>query len=209
MLGSAVAEGLRLQGYAVDWVRDGRSAEAALLPDSHAVVLLDLGLPLKSGLEVLKNWRDRKLTTPVLILTARDEVPDRVQGLDAGADDYVVKPFDLDEIHARIRALSRRHNGRRQPVIRLGPLEIDPARRDTRLDGRSVTLSPREFNVLMALAEQPGRVLSRGQIEQTLYGWGDEIESNAVEVHVHHLRRKLGSALIQTVRGAGYRIADG
>lgn len=207
MLGSAVADGLRLHGYAVDWARDGRAAEVALMPESHGIVLLDLGLPFKSGLEVLKSWRERRLDTPVLILTARDEINDRIKGLDAGADDYVIKPFDLDEILARIRALLRRQGGRRNPSIQVGNLRIDPASRGVRQGDANITLSPREFNVLLALAEQNGRVMSRAQIEETLYGWGDEIESNAVEVYIHHLRRKLGADVILTVRGAGYRVA--
>ncbi len=205
MLGEAVTTGLRQEGYAVDWVRDGAAAETALLHGHYGVALLDLGLPQKSGLEVLRSVRAQSNTTPVLIATARDSVGDRVQGLDAGADDYVVKPFDLLEICARIRAVTRRRAGR-PPSLSYGELLLDPAARRVTLRGKVVDLSSKEFNVLRALLDARGMVLSRTQLEDTLYGWGDEVESNTVEVHVHHLRRKLDADLIQTVRGIGYRI---
>jgi two-component system response regulator QseB len=206
MIGESVAAGLRLAGHAVDWVRDGRAAETALAPPVHDLVLLDLGLPRKSGLEVLKGLRVRGGDLPVLVITARDAVADRIAGLDAGADDYIVKPFDLDELGARIRAVARRRAGRAAPEIEYGRLRLDPARRRAFVDGREVALSGREFALLEALLERPGAVLSRAQLEERIYGWRQEVESNAVEVHIHALRRKLGPNLIGTLRGVGYTI---
>jgi two-component system response regulator QseB len=204
MLGSGVQRGLRLEGHAVDWVQDGASAETALRTEPYDLVLLDLGLPGRGGLEVLRSLRSRGKSLPVLILTARDAVADRVAGLDAGADDYLVKPFDLDELAARVRALLRRSSGRSQPVFELGSLRLDPAAHEVTLDGVLVALSAREFALLHALLEHPGRPLSRARLEERLYGWGEEVESNAVEVHVHALRRKLGAHWIKTLRGVGY-----
>ena len=206
MIGESVVAGLRHAGHTVDWVRDGRAAEAALAVPVHELVLLDLGLPRKSGLEVLKALRAAGSDLPVLVITARDRVADRIAGLDAGADDYIVKPFDLDELAARIRAVARRRAGRAAPELEHGPLRLDPAKRRAFLDGQEVTLSAREFAVLEALLERPGAVLSRAQLEERLYGWRGEIESNAVEVHIHALRRKLGTDLIRTLRGVGYTI---
>jgi len=206
MLGEAVADSLRLEGWAVDWVRDGVAAEAALRTPVYSVVLLDLGLPSKSDLEVLRDLRARGDGVPVLIMTARDDVDDRVRGLDAGADDYMAKPLDMTELFARIRALARRHAGQAAPVLRAGEVELDPAAHRVTVAGRPVEVSVREFNVLRALVEAHGKLLSRSQIEDALYGWGSEVESNAVEVHIHRLRRKLGPERIQTVRGAGYRV---
>ncbi len=206
MLGASVQRGLRQQGHAVDWVQDGDAAELALAGEPYEVVLLDLGLPRKGGLEVLANARGRRNRAPVLILTARDAVADRVAGLDAGADDYLVKPFDLDELAARVRALKRRSSGRAEPKIEHGRLTLDPAGHEVFLDGAPVALSAREFTLLQALLEHPGRPLSRAQLEERLYGWGEEVESNAVEVHVHALRRKLGSEWIKTLRGVGYMV---
>jgi DNA-binding response OmpR family regulator len=203
MLGEGVRRGLRQEGHAVDWTRDGRAAEAALAGEPYDVVLLDLGLPGKGGLELLGELRRRHSRVPVLVVTARDAVPDRVAGLDAGADDYLVKPFDLD-VAARLRALERRSAGHAEPVIELGRLTLNPATREVLLDGAPVTLSRREFALLHALVEHPGRPLSRTRLEERLYGWGDEVESNAVEVHVHSLRRKLGADWIKTLRGVGY-----
>ncbi len=208
MIGAAVQEGLRRAGFTVDWVRDGRAAELALAAESYGLMLLDLGLPKKSGLDLLTDVRRKGATLPVLILTARDAVSDRVTGLDAGADDYLVKPFDLDELAARIRALSRRAAGRTQTVIEHGALVLDPSRHDVRLDGTQVALSAREYAVLEALLERPGAVLSRSQLEERLYGWGEEVESNAIEVHIHNLRRKLGAELIRNIRGVGYMMGD-
>jgi two-component system, OmpR family, response regulator len=207
MIGEAVRAGLRRQGFAVDWVRDGVAAEQALLTEDYDACLLDLGLPRKAGLDVLRGLRERGSMLPVLVLTARDAITDRVDGLDAGADDYVVKPFDLAELAARIRAVTRRKGGRAQAVIEHGEVTLDPANREVRRNGELVALSPREFALLQALLEHPGRILSRAQLEDRLYGWGEEVESNVVEVHLHTLRRKLGADFIRNVRGVGYRIA--
>ncbi|HET6436542.1 MAG TPA: response regulator transcription factor [Anaeromyxobacter sp.] len=204
MLGQALQAGLRQNGWAVDWVRDGDAAEEALRGEPYDLVLLDLGLPRKGGLEILSGLRRRGSTVPVLILTAQDTIPDRVAGLDAGADDYLVKPFDLDEVAARIRALHRRSTGRARPRLGVGGLSLDPAAHEVTLDGAKVQLSAREFGLLEALLERPGRPLSRAQLEERLYGWGEEVESNAVEVHVHALRKKLGAHWIRTLRGVGY-----
>ncbi len=206
MLGAGLQVGLRQQGWAADWVRDGEAAEEALRGEPYDLVVLDLGLPKKSGLEVLGGLRRRKNAVPVLILTAQDAVGDRVAGLDAGADDYVVKPFDLDELAARIRALHRRSGGRAEPRLGIGGLSLDPAGHEVTLDGAPVALSAREFALLQALLERPGRPLSRAQLEERLYGWGEEVESNAVEVHVHALRKKLGAHWIRTLRGVGYMV---
>jgi two-component system, OmpR family, response regulator QseB len=207
MIGEAVRAGLRRQGFAVDWVRDGVAAEQALLAEAYDACLLDLGLPRKAGLDVLRRLRERGSMLPVLVLTARDAITDRVDGLDAGADDYVVKPFDLAELAARIRAVTRRKGGRAQAIIEHNDVALDPATREVRRGGERVVLSPREFALLQALLEHPGRILSRAQLEERLYGWGEEIESNVVEVHVHSLRRKLGTDFIRNVRGVGYRVA--
>lgn len=208
MIGDSLRKGLRGEGFTVDWVQDGRSAERALETTEYALVLLDLGLPRKDGLAVLRDWRQRDLTVPVLILTARDAVPDRVKGLDSGADDYLVKPFDLTELLARMRALLRRQAGRAQEIIAIGALRLDPAAHAVEYRGRPVSLSAREFALLHALMERPGAVLSREQLEDRLYGWGEEVESNAVEVHIHNLRRKLDPGVIRTVRGVGYRLGE-
>jgi two-component system response regulator QseB len=206
MLGEAVRRGLRQQGHAVDWVRDGQAAEAALAGEPYDVVLLDLGLPGKSGLDVLRDLRRRGRRVPVLILTAQDAVPDRVVGLDAGADDYLVKPFDLDELAARVRALQRRSAGRAEPMLEHGRLTLNPATHEVSLDGVLVPLSAREFSLLHALLEHPGHPVSRARLEERLYGWEEAVESNAVEVHVHALRRKLGAEWIKTLRGVGYMV---
>lgn len=206
MIGASVQRGLKQEGYSVDWVRDGAAAEGALADGVHELILLDLGLPRKSGLELLAALRRRGVVTPVLVITARDSVADRVKGLDAGADDYLVKPFDLDELSARVRALLRRQGGRASPVLDVGPLSLDPAAHTVTLDGAPVALSKREFSLLHALMKQPGVPLSRAQIEESLYGWGEEIESNAVEVHIHALRRKIGTERIRNVRGVGYMV---
>ena len=208
MIGEAVRAGLRQQGFSVDWVRDGVAAEQALLTEPYDACLLDLGLPRKEGLAVLRRLRERGSTLPVLLVTARDAITDRVEGLDAGADDYVVKPFDLAELGARIRAVTRRKGGRAQAIIEHRDVALDPATREVRRNGELVPLSPREFALLQALLEHPGRILSRAQLEQRLYGWGEEVESNVVEVHVHTLRRKLGADFIRNVRGVGYRVVS-
>jgi two-component system, OmpR family, response regulator len=206
MLGEGLRRGLRQMGHAVDWVADGEAAELALAGEPYDVVLLDLGLPRKGGLQVLRELRRRGQRVPVLILTAQDGVPERVAGLDAGADDYLVKPFDLDELAARVRALQRRSSGRAEPLIEHGPLTLDPAAHEVSLSGAPVALSPREFALLQILLEHPGRPISRARLEERLYGWGEQVESNAVEVHVHALRRKLGAEWIKTLRGVGYMI---
>jgi len=207
MIGASIRQGLRQDGFAVDWLEDGRAAEQALLQNVHDALVLDLGLPKRTGLEILAAMRRRGDARPVLVLTARDAVADRVAGLDAGADDYLVKPFDLDELAARLRALLRRGAGRAGPVIRSGEVELNPATREVRLKGEPVAVSPREFAVLEALLARPGVVLSRAQLEDKLYGWSDSVESNAVEVHIHALRRKLGAEFIRNVRGVGWMVA--
>lgn len=206
LLGDGIQAGLRQAGFSSDWVRDGVAADTALAAERFAAVVLDLGLPRLSGLELLRRLRAAGNAVPVLILTARDAVADRVAGLDAGGDDYVVKPFDLDELAARLRALVRRAHGQAAATLRVGELELDPAAHAARFEGRPVELSAREFAVLQALTLNAGRVLSREQLEQALYGWGEEVESNAIEVHIHHLRRKLRPELIRTVRGVGYTL---
>lgn len=207
MIGESVRKGLRQDGFAVDWVRDGASADAALQNESYDVLLLDLGLPGRTGLEVLSRLRARGNTLPVMIVTARDAVRDRVAGLDAGADDYLVKPFNLDELAARVRALQRRHAGRPEPTLQIGDLVIQPAAHSVTRDGQPIALSAREFALLLILVQRPGAVLSRSQIEERLYGWGEEVGSNTIEVYIHALRKKLGADLIHTVRGVGYTIA--
>lgn len=206
-LGDGLRAGLRQRGFQVDWVRDGEAAERELRSAIHEAAVLDLGLPRLDGLEVLASVRRARVTTPVLVLTARDAVPDRIRGLDSGADDYVVKPVDLDELAARLRALVRRAHGQPSEALVVDEVTLEPAGRSVLLRGQPVTMSVREFDVLHALMLNAGRVLSREQIEQHVYSWGQEVESNTVEVHIHHLRRKLGSAFIQTVRGVGYRVA--
>ena len=208
MIGASVQRGLRQDGHTVDWVRDGTAAELAVANGVHEMILLDLGLPRKSGLDLLASLRRKGVALPVLVITARDSVADRVKGLDAGADDYLVKPFDLDELSARIRALMRRHGGRASPVIEHGALTLNPATHEVTLAGLPVSLSGREFALLHALVEQPGVPLSRAQLEDRIYGWNEEIESNAIEVYIHSLRRKLGAEWIKNVRGVGYRVPE-
>ena len=204
LLGSAVQAGLEQSGYTVDWLRNGGQAAAALRDDEPDLLVLDLGLPEKDGLTVLEELRARDSSLPVLILTARDTVEDRIAGLDVGADDYLVKPFDLGELTARLRAISRRRGGRASPLIRHGDLVFDPATRSVTVDGVQVSLAAKAVAILEALLERPGIPLSRERLEQILYGWGEGVESNAVEVHIHHLRKKLGKDRIRTVRGQGY-----
>lgn len=206
MIGRAVRLGLGNAGFTVDWVRDGRAAELALANGVYDVAVLDLGLPGKDGMELLRGLRARRDPLPVLIVTARDAVPDRIAGLNAGADDYVLKPFDLDELVARVRALLRRRAAGGAPLLECGNLTLDPVRHEVRQNGCEVVLSAREFALLEALMQRPGAVLSREQLEDTVYGWGEEIGSNAVEVHLHKLRRKLGPDSIRNVRGVGYKV---
>ncbi|MEQ1439112.1 response regulator transcription factor [Fontimonas sp. SYSU GA230001] len=209
LLGDGLQAGLRQRGFEADWVRDGQAALLALNTEAFAALVLDLGLPKVDGLSVLQRLRGRASKLPVLILTARDAIDDRVRGLDSGADDYVVKPVDLDELAARLRALIRRSAGSAQPALACGDLTLDPATREVRFRGRPVELGAREFALLELLMLHAGRVLTREQIESQLYPWGGEVESNAVEVHVHHLRRKLTPEIIRTVRGVGYMLAAG
>lgn len=206
MIGEAVLRVLRSEHYAADWVRDGDMADAALRAENYDAVLLDLGLPRQSGLEVLRKLRARKSTVPVLIATARDGVTDRIAGLDAGADDYVVKPYDTDELLARVRALLRRSAGRAEPAFEHMGVSLNPATREASLNGQAVSLSAREWAVLEPLLARPGVLLSRTQLEEKLFSWKDDVSSNAVEVYIHGVRKKLGSNLIQTVRGLGYVI---
>jgi two-component system response regulator QseB len=206
MIGEAIRAGLKREGFTVDWVYDGESASRVLGTEDFDLLLLDLGLPRKGGLQVLAEARARGHELPVLIITARDAVSDRVQGLDAGADDYLVKPFDLDELAARIRALLRRKSGRTAPAVEHLGVVLNAATHRVTRDGREIALSPKEFALLQLLMERPGTILSRARIEERLYGWGEEVESNAVEVHIHGLRRKLGADYILNVRGVGYRV---
>ena len=206
MIGEAVLDLLRAEHYAVDWVKDGEAAESALRTQDYDLVLLDLGVPRRDGLEVLRGLRARKQRMPVLITTARDAVQQRVEGLDAGADDYVLKPYDLDELLARIRALLRRAAGRAEPVYEHKGVSLNPATHEAMVDGKPMVLSAREWAVLEALIARPGLILSRPQLEEKLYSWKDEISSNAVEVYIHGLRKKLGADLIRNVRGVGYMV---
>ncbi len=204
MIGESVRSALRQEGSAVDWVRDGRAASTSLATEQFDLVLLDLGLPGRDGLDVLREMRAGKNPTPVIILSARDALRDRVAGLDAGADDYVVKPFELDELTARMRAVVRRRSGRAEPALEIGPIRFDPTTREVTRNGEPVPLSAREYALLEALLARPGAILSRAQLEDRLYGWGEAIESNAVSVYIHQLRQKLGADFIRNVRGVGY-----
>lgn len=206
MIGEAVQDLLRVEHYAVDWARDGDTADTALRTQPYDLVLLDLGLPKRDGITVLRDLRTRKNRTPVLVATARDAVAQRIEGLDAGADDYVLKPYDLDELLARIRALLRRAAGRAEPVYEHKGVCINPATREATVQGVPVVLSAREWAVLEPLLARPGMVLSRQQLEDKLYGWGDEVSSNAVEVYIHGLRKKLGAEVLLNVRGVGYLV---
>lgn len=208
MLGDALRRSLKQEGITTDWVRDSEEAELALATEKYSLLLLDLGLPGKGGLDLLAGLRGRANALPVIILTARDAVSDRIKGLDAGADDYLVKPFDPDELAARIRALQRRQAGRISPLIEFGTLVLNPATRDLFCRGERVYLSAREYVILVALMERPGAMLSRTSLSERLYGWGEEVESNAVEVHIHNLRKKIGAKQIRTVRGVGYMLVD-
>jgi len=204
MIGAAVRDALVQDGYVVDWLRDGQRADAALAAGQYDMALLDLGLPGKDGLAILRSLRARRQATPVIVITARDAIEARIAGLDAGADDYIVKPFDLDELAARIRSALRRSAGRPEPDLALGDVSINLARRAVLRHGEAVTLSAREYAIVEALALRPGAILSRGQLEQRMYGWGEEVDSNAVEVHIHAIRKKLGTDFIRNVRGVGY-----
>ena len=206
MVGEGMQQGLRQAGFVVDWARDGAAAELAAKTGDYAVLVLDIGLPRQDGLTVLKRLRQAEYTLPVLVVTARDAVADRVAGLNLGADDYLVKPFDLDELVARVRALLRRQSGRGRSEMRLGALCVDPDRREVSLSDQAIALSQREFALLEALMARPGTVVSRESLEECLYGWDGEVSSNAIEVHLHNLRRKLGGEWIRNVRGVGYKV---
>lgn len=206
MIGKSVQQALKRDGYAVDWVRDGEKAESALDSTVYELLLLDLGLPRKSGLEVLANLRRRTAGLPVLILSARDSVADRITGLDTGADDYLVKPFDLEELTARMRSVLRRHAGHAGPVIRHGVITANPVTHEVTRAGEAISLATREFALLHALLLSPGVPLSRAKLETCLYGWGEEVESNAVEVHIHSLRHKIGAEYVRNIRGVGYYV---
>jgi len=204
LLGDGIKAGLAQAGFTVDWVKDGVAGELAARTQSHAAVVLDLGLPRLSGLDLLRRMRAGGSKTPVLILTARDAIEERIKGLDGGADDYMVKPFDLHELAARLRALIRRSAGEAAPVLRVGGVELDPAARRVRFKDRLIELPAREYALLHAFMLGAGRVLTREQLSERLYTWGEEVESNTIDVHIHHLRRKLAPQLIRTVRGVGY-----
>lgn len=204
LLGDGVKKGLSQMGYTVDWVKNGKDAEHAILSEHFDLIVLDIGLPKMSGLEVLQNVRDESVTTPVLILTARETVEDRVRGLDSGADDYLTKPFDLDELGARARALIRRSTGRADSTIHYRNITMDPASHTVKLDGETVNFPRREFSLLQKLLENTGQVLSREQLMQSIYGWEEDVDSNTLEVHIHNLRKKLNASFIKTIRGVGY-----
>ena len=209
MIGESVLDLLRDEGYAVDWVKDGEVALSVLEDESYDLIILDLGLPKCDGLTVLRTLRDRKNRTPVLVATARDAIAQRIEGLDTGADDYIVKPYDMGEVLARIRSLVRRSVGRAEPVYEFAGVSIDPATHELKVDGQAVVVSAREWAILEMLLARPGVVLSRKQLEERLYSWKDGVNSNAIEVHIHSLRKKIGAELIQNVRGVGYMISKG
>lgn len=206
LLGDGVCAGLTQEGFTVDWVEDGRHALTAVETGHYDLLILDLGLPGLDGMDVLRRLRARQDDIPILILTARDTLSDRVGGLDNGADDYMVKPFDLEELCARVRALSRRKTGHVSPVLTHGALRVDPAARQVTLGDTIVELSGKEYALLLKLLENRGRVLSRSMLEEALYSWGEEVGSNVIEVHIHNLRKKIGQSLIRTIRGVGYTI---
>ncbi len=206
LLGEGIQQGFSLQGETLDWLRNGQHALNALASNEFDLLILDLGLPDMDGLDLLSELRRRGDKLPVLILTARDQVADRIRGLDCGADDYLIKPFDMNELRARIRALLRRHAGASSSKLNHANIEVDPANREVFRDGKIVSLSRREYSLLVELLQHQGRVFTRDQLGERLYGWNEEVESNTVEVHIHHLRKKLGSELIKTIRGVGYRI---
>lgn len=208
ILGEGLVEGLKMEGYAVDWLTNGKLADEALKLNSYELIVLDLNLPDMEGLDILKALRARKDETPVMVLTAKDTVPDRVLGLDSGADDFVIKPFELDEVCARLRALARRNEGRSVPNIEYKGIVLDPASHQVTWNDEKVDLSQKEFEILSFLMSNIGRVISRARLEESLYSWDSDVESNTVEVHIHHLRKKLDSSIIRTVRGVGYIIDE-
>ncbi len=205
LLGNGIKKSLTREGYQVDWLTDGKQGLTALKTDNFEIVLLDLGLPGMGGLELLSAIRKQHNPTPVLILTARDSLDDKIAGLDSGADDYLVKPFEMAELKARMRALSRRQHGHSEPTIEYGRIHVNPANMEVKLDGKEVVLGRREFTLLMEFINHPGQVLSRVKLEDVVYGWDGDVESNSIEVHIHHLRKKLYPEFIKTVRGMGYK----
>jgi two-component system OmpR family response regulator len=209
MIGDALSHALKDASYAVDWVRDGAAALNAVSTQHYGVVLLDLGLPRTDGIEVLRGIRSQANPVPVLVITARDGLDDRIRGLDAGADDYVLKPFEISELLARMRAVIRRKGGTSSPALTNGALVLDPVSHEVTHSGESIRLSAREFSLLQALLVRPGAILSRSELEDRLYGWGDEVESNAIEFLIHALRKKLGSTAIKNVRGVGWMVSKG
>ncbi len=208
ILGDGLVEGLKMEGYAVDWLTNGKLADEALKLNCYELIVLDLNLPDMEGLDILKALRARKDETPVMVLTAKDTVPDRVEGLDSGADDFVIKPFELDEVCARLRALARRNEGRSVPNIEYKGIVLDPAAHQVTWNDEKVELSQKEFEILSFLMSNIGKVISRARLEESLYSWDSDVESNTVEVHIHHLRKKLDSSIIRTVRGVGYIIDE-
>ncbi|MCW8886667.1 MAG: response regulator transcription factor [Motiliproteus sp.] len=206
LLGQGIKDALDRDGDTLDWLTQGRQGISAIKTSEFDLLILDLGLPDIDGLEVLRQIRAGQIDLPVIVLTARDQVSDRVKGLDSGADDYLIKPFDLNELRARIRALLRRHSGFSSPVLKHGELEVDPSSREVLHAGQPIQLSRREYALLLEFMHHPGRVFTRDQLNEKLYGWGEEVESNSIEVHIHHLRKKIGSQFIRTIRGVGYRI---
>ncbi|MES2103552.1 MAG: response regulator transcription factor [Pseudomonadota bacterium] len=208
MIGESLEEGLLKEKYQIDWARDGLEAETLIAANSYHLILLDLGLPKKQGLEILQNYRNAKGRAAVMIITARDSTSDRIVGLDAGADDYLVKPFDLDELFARLRALLRRSLvPENREIFHLG-LSLNPSTHEVAYQGNSLHLSMHEFKLMLALLDEPGRVVSKSKLEEKLYGWDEEIESNTIEVYIHSLRKKLGQEFIKNVRGVGYKVAN-
>lgn len=208
MIGESMEEALRGENYAVDWVRDGDSAELAMRQEVYDLFVLDLGLPKKQGMELLRSYRSQGGATAVLVVTARNAMAARVEALDAGADDYLIKPFDVDELLARSRAVLRRRGGHTNSLVSHGPLSVNLATHEVRFNGTALHLPAREFSLLRALLDRPGSVVSKTQLEQRMYGWGDEIESNAIDVYIHHLRKKLGTDFIKNVRGVGYKLVS-
>lgn len=206
ILGDGLVAGLKMEGYAVDWLTNGKLADEALQVNSYELIVLDLNLPDMDGISILKALRNRKNETPVLVLTAKDTIPDRILGLDSGADDFVIKPFDLNEVCARLRALARRNEGRSTPIIEHKGICLDPASHQVTFNGEKVEVSQKEFEILSFLMSNIGRVISRARLEESLYSWNSDVESNTVEVHIHHLRKKLDASVIRTVRGVGYII---
>jgi DNA-binding response OmpR family regulator len=208
LLGDGITNAMRGEGYTVDWIKDGRQALQAIKSEDFSLILLDLGLPGLDGLDVVSQTRNLSIETPILILTARDAVEDRVRGLDFGADDYLTKPFDLKELQARARSLIRRSHGRSKPLLEKYGISLNPAEKTVSFRGKPVNLSNKEYTVLLYLLENANRVVSRNQLEEQLYGWDKAVDSNALEVHIHNLRKKLDNKIIKTIRGIGYQLQN-